>query len=388
MIATERREAILRELRLRGSLSVAEFAPRVGASPITLRRDLAALEVAGRLRRVHGGATTVQPTDAAQPALERTTRQLAATFGLSPRTPADPSVVATIGMIVPTRHYYFAALVEGAQSAARLAGVRLMLGISEYNEAEEVRMFERMLALGLDGLLVTPSRPAVAESPLRPLIEAADVPVTVVERVWEFPTARHIVHAVRSDHRAGGELAARHLAELGHRRLGIVTGDNPHVDQIEAGFRAAAADAGCAVHRARLDGDPPEDTARGGDGADPMAAARRCVADALAAGVTGLLVHPDEHAMRVVQAALERGVAVPGELSVVAYDDEVAALGELPLTAVSPPKRALGFSAIDACLRAIAHAAPAVEDFPAQRVRLLPTLTVRSTTGPVADPTA
>ena len=378
MIATERREVILRELRLRGSLGVAEFAARVGASPITVRRDLAELERAGRLTRVHGGATTVKPADErAEPALDPTTRQLAATFGVSPRTPADPSVVATIGMIVPSRHYYFAALIEGAQSAARLAGVRLMLGISEYNEGEEVRMFQRMLALGLDGILVTPTRPDLAASPLRPLIESADIPITVVERVWEFPTARHIVHAVRSDHRAGGELAARHLAGLGHGRLALLTGDNPHVDQITAGFRAAAAEAGCEVHALGSDPAHPD-----GDATDPMAGAHRHLTEALGAGVTGLLVHPDELAMRVVQAALERGVAVPGTLSVVAYDDEVAALGELPLTAVSPPKRALGFSAVDACLRAIAHAAPAVEDFPAQRVRLLPTLNARATTGP------
>lgn len=381
MIATERREAILRELRLRGSLGVAEFAARVGASPITVRRDLAELERAGRLTRVHGGATTVKPADErTEPALDPTTRQLAATFGVSPRTPADPSVVATIGMIVPSRHYYFAALIEGAQSAARLAGVRLMLGISEYNEGEEVRMFQRMLALGLDGILVTPSRPDLAESPLRPLIESADIPITVVERVWEFPTARHIVHAVRSDHRAGGELAARHLAGLGHRRLALWTGDNPHVDQITAGFRAAAAEAGCEVIAL---GSAPADS--DGEAVDPMAGAHRHLTEALDAGVTGLLVHPDELAMRIVQAALERGVAVPGTLSVVAYDDEVAALGELPLTAVSPPKHALGFSAVDACLRAIAHAAPAVEDFPAQRVRLLPTLHARATTGPVGD---
>lgn len=381
MIATERREAILRELRLRGSLGVAEFAGRVGASPVTVRRDLAELERAGRLTRVHGGATTVRPADEqAEPALDPTTRRLAATFGVSPRTPADPSVVATIGMIVPTRHYYFAALIEGAQSAARLAGVRLMLGISEYNEGEEVRMFQRMLALGLDGILVTPSRSELAESPLRPLIESADIPITVVERMWEFPTARHIVHAVRSDHRAGGELAARHLAALGHRRLALVTGDNPHVDQIAAGFHAAAAEAGCDVQSLGFGADQPDR-----DDTDPMAHARRSLAEALDAGVTGLLVHPDELAMRVVQAALERGVAVPGMLSVVAYDDEVAALGELPLTAVSPPKRALGFSAVDACLRAIAHAAPGVEEFPAQRVRLLPALHARATTGPGPD---
>lgn len=381
MIAAERKEAILRELRLRGSLAVAEFSDRIGISPITLRRDLADLEQAGRLTRVHGGATSVRPAHVESRGT-RSTQQLAAAFGLAPRGPSGATTVATIGMIVPTRRYYYASIIEGAQSAAKLADVRLILAISEYDEVEERRMFERMLSLGLDGILITPSRSTLADNPLRELIERARIPVTVLERVWDFPVRGRVVDSVRSDHSYGGALGARHLAELGHRRIALWSFANPHVEEITAGFTTAAAEAGCEVHRSSFDFGHPDWSED-----DAMRNVRRYVDEALGTGVTGLVVHPDEVAMQVMGAALDRGVDVPRELSIIAYDDEVASLGELPLTAISPPKRAIGFAAIDACLRAVAHAGPGVEDFPAQRIRLLPTLRERESSGPPPDRT-
>lgn len=376
MISAERKDAVLRELRLRGSLKVNEFAHRLGISPITLRRDLQELERDGRLTRVHGGATSVQQTASAPP-MELNSRQLAASFGLRPKAGGGEPTVATIGMIVPTRGYYYAEIIAGAKDAARLAGVRLVLAISEYNQSEERRIFDRMLGLGLDGILITPSRSELADSPLRQLIESSPVPVTVVERVWEFPTRGRTVDSVRSDHRFGADLAVTHLAELGHRRIGLWSFDNPHVAEISSGFESAAARYGCVVHRPTFDYGHPD-----WDSVDPIRNVVRYVTEAVEAGITALIVHPDQLALQVVQTALELGLEIPGDLSIVAYDDEIASLGERLLTAVAPPKHAIGFAATDACLRAIAHAQPDGPGFPAQRIRLLPVLRERESTAP------
>ncbi|GAA2899493.1 substrate-binding domain-containing protein [Streptosporangium fragile] len=377
MIGAERREAILRELRLRGTLSVAEFAARLGVANVTLRRDLRELERAGQLSRVHGGAKFLQRPVADDYGPERTAKQLAATFGLSPRRSGDDAPVATIGMIAPTSTYYYAEAIEGAKLAAHLAGVRLVLAISEYNEADERRIFERMTTIGLDGVLITPSKSELAESPLRALIETSPIPVTVVERVWEFPTRGRVVDSVRSDHQHGAEIAVAHLAELGHRRIAVWTYANPHVQEISAGARAAARAHGCEVHVPEFDFGHPAWSS-----IDPSANVRRYLLEARASGVTAVLIHPDQLALQFAQAALEASLDIPGDITVVAYDDEVAGLGEMPLTAVAPPKKAIGFAAIDACLRAIAHSAPSAAPFPAQRIRLLPVLNVRDSSGP------
>jgi DNA-binding LacI/PurR family transcriptional regulator len=72
----------------------------------------------------------------------------------------------------------------------------------------------------------------------------------------------------------------------------------------------------------------------------------RCWDTCLTTGTTALLVHADAEAIAVVQRCEERHVAIPGDLSIVAYDDEVAGLFSPPLTAVRPPRRSIGRAAV------------------------------------------
>jgi DNA-binding LacI/PurR family transcriptional regulator len=376
VIAAERRDAILRELRLRGTLRVAEFAARLGISPVTLRRDLQVLEEVGQLTRVHGGATLTHQLDRTQQPILRENLRLAASFGVAPRSDQD-GFLATIGMIAPTRQYYYAPTILGATTAARLAGVRLILAISEYNDVEERRLLERMIRVGVDGILITPAKSELTGTVLRTMIEESPHPITVVERRWEFPTRTRIVDSVRSDHLHGAEIAVEHLAELGHRSIGLWSYENPHVDEIWSGFDHAVTRLGLRAHEPEFDYGHPD-----WNSVSPITNVRRYLGEAVAAGVTALIVHPDQLALQVVEAAVDRGMRVPEDLSVIAYDDEIAGLAETPLTAIAPPKHAIGFAAIDICLRSIAHAGPTADNFPAQRLRLLPVLRVRDSTGP------
>lgn len=377
MIAAERREAVLRELRLRGTLNVAEFADRIGVAAVTLRRDLRIMEQDEELQRVHGGARL--PRKPAQPAEpQHHVHQLAASFGVG--RGRNETAVATIGMVVPTRGYYYTDIIAGATQAASLVDVRLVLAISDYDETEERRLVDRMLAIGVDGLLVTPARPDIATNPLRAMLEASPVPVTVMERMWDFPTGPRIVDSVRSDHPHGARVAVEHLVDLGHRRIGLWSYANPHEEQLRHGFEGAVADLGVESYRPTFDYGHPD-----WDEATPTANVKRYVAEAAAAGVTGLIIHPDQLALHAVQVADDLGLSIPDDLSVVAYDDEVASLGERALTAVAPPKRAIGLVAVDVCLRAIAHSTPSTSTFPAQRLTLLPELRIRESTGPALD---
>ncbi|MFC7716338.1 substrate-binding domain-containing protein [Nonomuraea recticatena] len=92
--------------------------------------------------------------------------------------------------------------------------------------------------------------------------------------------------------------------------------------------------------------------------------------------VTGLLVHNDEDALLLVQHLRLAGVRIPADVSIVAYDDEVAALSDPPLTAVAPPKAAVGRSAVDLLVRRIEQGSALA----AQHVALLPELRVREST--------
>jgi DNA-binding LacI/PurR family transcriptional regulator len=101
---------------------------------------------------------------------------------------------------------------------------------------------------------------------------------------------------------------------------------------------------------------------------------RRC----RGSGTTALIVHGDPDAMSVAQYCLEQGLTVPGDLAIVAYDDEVAHLGEPALTAVRPPKRQVGRIAVEMMVARLLEGAGR----PVQRVLLVPDLMVRTSSVP------
>jgi DNA-binding LacI/PurR family transcriptional regulator len=159
------------------------------------------------------------------------------------------------------------------------------------------------------------------------------------------------------DDRGGAALAARHLLERGHRRLGVVAAPlSPDRYEGPAGPERQAA-AGYQVIRERLLGYRAAVEGAGLDwAAVPVEERRPYGQDAgrRAAGAlldrpdrpTGLLAMSDELALGAMRAAEELGIAVPGELSVVGFDDTPpAALARPALTTVRQPHHAKGVAA-------------------------------------------
>lgn len=92
-----------------------------------------------------------------------------------------------------------------------------------------------------------------------------------------------------------------------------------------------------------------------------------------------MIAHPDNVAIQLLQRARQRGLVVPDDLSVIAYDDEFAGLADIPLTAVAPPRENVGRLAVEFILRKLHSAHP---DRAELHIRLLPHIVVRSSTGP------
>ena len=177
-------------------------------------------------------------------------------------------------------------------------------------------------------------------------------PSVLMERDAKVLPCRSPAESVTSDHAHGGALAARHFAGLGHQRVGLVLSRNsPTSRKIAAGWHAACAELGLT----QLDGFEPLLPDR--SSAEFSAAINATLDTALDAGLTALLVHSDPEAMAVIDLALNRGVSVPVDLSVASYDDEIAQLFSPALTAVSPPRSAIG-EAAPAFAQSLAGAAP------------------------------
>lgn len=355
MHAEERHQAILRRLRDSGSIRVSDVAEELGVSSVTVRRDVEALDERGLLARVHGGAVL---------------RETRTETGSQPWRPPGGQLPRTFGMIVPDAGYYYPEVIKGARESAGRHGVRLVLGISRYDEAEERAQAEQLLADGVDGLLLTPSGSGEGATGT-PWYAELPVPVVLVERGRGDETA--IEHVV-SDHVHGARLAVRHLAGLGRKHIGLILReDSPHADALREGYEAALGAAGLtAPESARLEAPAPQDAVR-------RAYDTRLDAylDQVVDGrIDAVLVHNDHDALLLLNKLRARGIAVPADLAIVAYDDDLAALADIPLTAVAPPKQAVGASSVDLLLQRIGD-----PDRPPHRLSILPELHIRDSSG-------
>ncbi|MFE2753570.1 substrate-binding domain-containing protein [Actinosynnema sp. NPDC059335] len=309
-LAAQRRELILAAVRAEGVVRLADLVERLGVTAVTVRRDVTALADRGLVARVHGGVTLPHRGDPA---------------------PRAPHVL--VGMVTPSEDYYWPAVIQGAQTAVTAAGGRLALRTSCYDPAEDRRQVAKLLERGVRTLLVAPSTAGPAGLDLLRWLAGLRVPVVLVERVPPPELPLIGLDAAVTDHASGAGLAVRHLAALGHRRVGLVLSrPSPHRAAIRAGWTAAVSALGLPA-----DGAPAVEVPSYGS----PGWARACddVLDRCArAGVRALLVHADREAIGLLHRARDRGWDVPGDLAVVSYDDEVAAASDPPLTAVRPQK--------------------------------------------------
>lgn len=366
MHAEERHRAILRKVREHGSMRVTDFAAESGVSPATIREDVKLLADRGLVSRVHGGA--MLPEDRAETA-PAPAREAAA----EPPGRREP----TLGMIVPSASYYYPDVIKGAREAVAARGARLVLRVCGYDDPGEAQAQARQLtANGIDGLLLaTPGTPA--DPGQQPWYEEIGVPVVLVERRPDAhaPAVDHVV----TDHAYGARLAVRHLAGIGRRRIALLLrGSTPTAPWIREGYAAGLAEAGL---DGPAGGDGPVYDVGSGEWDDPSY--RRPMGaflDAAAAGrIDAVIVHPENDALGLLQQLRDRELPVPGRIAVVSYDDEVAELADIPLTAVAPSKREVGEAAAELVLRRVAGPGR-----PARGLTIFPELRVRTSTAAAA----
>ncbi|MEM7142992.1 MAG: LacI family DNA-binding transcriptional regulator [Actinomycetota bacterium] len=228
----------------------------------------------------------------------------------------------------------------------------------------------------VDGFLVFSApddHPAVAE------VIARGVPVVLVDE----PDLGTDASFLGIDDRGGASLLGRHLHELGHRRIGILTLPMSAHRDGGAGHRSLddAIDSPVRVVRARTAGivdaglDPVIYEARRND----PDAGREIGLDLLRRHpeVTAIVAFSDQLAIGATQAAFRLGLDIPTDLSVVGFDDiPRASTWDVPLTTIRQPL-------VDKGRRAAALLRSLIDDGAEPRRETLPIeLVVRSSSGP------
>lgn len=363
LFALQRRERIMDEIRERGSVSVSTIAAHLGVSELTIRRDINTLAQQGLVTRVHGGATL---RSAIEP-------------GLSPALAGhDPGVTRyTIGMVVPSLDYYWPPIVHGARAQAAQLRARLLLRASTYELRDNRRQVEALLNTpGLHGLIVAPDTAGEAGVQMLEWLDSLPVPVVLAERRVRAAAAAPHLESVVSDHAAGAALAVRHLHEAGHERIGLILeSEMPTGRHVRRGWRDTLRALGLPFDVAALSGVRFDAPGRERE----MDEALRQIRET---GTTAVIVLPDPQAIALEQHALDRGIRVPHDLAIVAYDDDVARFGDPAITAVRPPKQHVGREAVNLLVARLESGSGR----PAFRVKLSPELHVReSSLRPVID---
>jgi DNA-binding LacI/PurR family transcriptional regulator len=360
-LQVERHAQLLEELQRQGTVRVSDLVERLGVAAVTIRRDIAQLAGEGLVRRVHGGVTLIEP----EPGESED-----AAFSPVRARGAGPW---TFGMLVPSLDYYWPGVVRGAEEAAREYGHKMVLRGTSYESEDDRPQLQRLVdRVGADALVIAPRLDAPTTDATLEWLSTTGVPTVLVERTATVGPHHAVLESVVSDHALGAAVAVQHLRSLGHHKVGIALAKgSPTSRHVQRGWHDAAADTGFS----------PDETVEvmlPGLRAAEFDGALDAVLDAcLSTGTTALLVHADTEAMALVQRCEERHLAVPGDLSVVAYDDEVAGLFSPPLTAVRPPRRSIGRAAVDLAVARLTDPGR-----PTHRVVISPSLRVRESTAP------
>jgi DNA-binding LacI/PurR family transcriptional regulator len=251
--------------------------------------------------------------------------------------------------------------VEAALEAADLD----MIATSIERPGRRAEVLKRVVQRGrIDGLLLVSIVPDEEELDA---IRAAGIPLVLID-AYHRSLPRVII-----DDAEGGELATRHVLELGHRRVGFV-GDRP-----VPGFRFTSSRLRLSgVNRALREQGLAIPEPHVGLGSPTRADARELATAILTSPhrPTALVVTSDIQALGVLEAARSLGLRVPEDLSVVGFDDlEVADFAGL--TTIRQPLALTGQRGVERLLDLIAgrEAGPLREVLPVE-------LVVRTTTGP------
>ncbi|HJP67320.1 MAG TPA: substrate-binding domain-containing protein, partial [Sphingomicrobium sp.] len=168
----------------------------------------------------------------------------------------------------------------------------------------------------------------------------ANTPVVTVAMGKLYPNALN----VRIDDYAAAKEMTEYLIGLGHRRIGLITGDPTHIasTERERGFRAAVEEAH--LRREDIAVEKGLFTFRSGLDAAEKLLERKI-------SPTAIFASNDDMAAAVVSVAHRRGLDVPGDLTVVGFDDTAPATTVWPeLTTIRQPVSAMAAAALELLL--------------------------------------
>ena len=252
----------------------------------------------------------------------------------------------TIGAIIPTLdNAIYSVSTHSLQKMLEPAGYTLLLACHEFDLAAEAHMVRAFAERGVDGLVLVGAMHAPATLKL---LASLDLPYVIT---WAVDKSRRKA-SVGFDNRAAGRLVTEHVLQLGHRRIGVVSGrlagNDRAIDRLR-GIRSALSGAGVPLPGSHVE-EAHYSLQSGGDALEALLRRAR---------VSAVICGNDVLAIGAIQAAQRTGIRVPDELSVTGFDDMEFATVVIPaLTTIRFPIAEVGSQAGRHLLDRIAGTTP------------------------------
>jgi len=246
----------------------------------------------------------------------------------------------TIGLVVSDiRNPFFAEVARGAEDAAHRAGRDLVLCNSDLKAEKQMGYFDSLLAKQVDGIVM--NSVAALSRAQQDQLRAANVPIVLLNRT----SIHRSFSSVLGDNLQGGEIAGNYLIDLGHTKVGHITGPRAHGNLTDRakGFRKAFHDRGLPEPEVICG----EHTFTGG-----YKSANHLLGSE--GKITAIFAGNDVLAFGCIRAAIEKGIRIPDDLSIIGFDNvEMSQVTNPPLTTVDQPKYEIGKAAIEMLLNMI-----------------------------------
>ncbi|MBI4874189.1 MAG: LacI family DNA-binding transcriptional regulator [Acidobacteria bacterium] len=277
------------------------------------------------------------------------------------------SKTRSAGVVVTSIADPFAAgVVGGIEDAANQHGYSIVLANSHADPEREMAVVRSLEERRVDGVVVTASRVGAMYVPL---LARMRVPIVLLNN--QHPS--EFAHSVMIANLEASRDATRHLIQLGHRRIAYLGDRYGHQSDTErfGGYRQALDEADVPFQ--------PELVVHGdGKPEGGMQAMERLLA--LAVPPTAVFCYNDMTALGALRRIRASGLRVPGDISLVGFDDlYIAEYTDPPLTTVRQPLGQMGRLAMEALIRLL-------EGSPAgQSIRVPGELVIRESTAAPKD---
>ncbi|WP_242497591.1 LacI family DNA-binding transcriptional regulator [Microbacterium protaetiae] len=324
-------------------------------------------------RKVGVSEATVSRVLNGKPGVSDATRQAVLTaldvLGYERPTKLRGERARLVGLVLPElTNPIFPALAEIIGGALTQNGYTPLLCTQNAGGITEADYVDLLLQQQVSGVVFLGGNYSQADAPHEHYERLRDVKLPTVlvnARIpgLSFPT-------VSTDDAAAAEQAVLHLYQLGHRRIGMLMGPADHIPS-QRKLTAAA------PLLERLGAPLRADMVV--QGLYSLESGQAGAARLIDGGATAVVCASDPLALGAVRAARRRGLSVPGQFSVVGFDDSaLMSCTEPPLTTVRQPIESMGRTVIELLLSQIAGTAEAGDE-----LLFEPELVLRASTGPV-----